>query len=460
MRASWLRDLDFSSSSGSRYVRAISASLSTMGARVVASLTGLIITPLLLNDLGEQQFALWMTISSAMGVLGFSDLGLGQGLLTTLSKPIAEGDRKAQASLVSSAIVMLSGVALLLGSVFVLVRPHVAWDDLLGFGAADFDSLARSSVTIFLTVYLLGVPLLVVERTRLAFQEGYKNGIWQMVGHVLSLGMVVILVANGASLPVLILALTGGTLATNLINGSLLFLRDRPWLLPRLSSFSGCTGRVLLRLGGWYLVIQIASGAGFASDTLVASHLLGADAVNEYSIALRLFLVGTLVSTIGLVPLWPAYGEAIAAGDFQWARGALRRSALAAGALTGGVSLLLVAFGPWFVDLWLGSEIQPDRLLLLAFGVWMTISSLGSAYLMVLNGAQIVRFQAVVLAGMTVTNIGLSLALAPTLGIAGIVLSSAIAYFFLVLLPTAWKVRVYLGAQETEGTKEVDLNSG
>lgn len=59
--------------------------------------------PLTLRYLGTERYGLWMTISSVIAVLGFSDLGLNNGLLNGISQANGTNDRELARRYVSSA---------------------------------------------------------------------------------------------------------------------------------------------------------------------------------------------------------------------------------------------------------------------------------------------------------------------------------------------------------------------
>ena len=68
-----------------------------------------------------------MTISSVVLILGFADLGMGNGLLNAISEANGKDDRQAAVNYVSSGFFMLLGVALLIVLTFILAYPYVSW---------------------------------------------------------------------------------------------------------------------------------------------------------------------------------------------------------------------------------------------------------------------------------------------------------------------------------------------
>jgi O-antigen/teichoic acid export membrane protein len=67
---------------------------SAMVARGIGSLTGIITVPLTVRYLGAERYGAWMTISSVLVFLGFSDFGLAASLTNALGKAFGENDRE------------------------------------------------------------------------------------------------------------------------------------------------------------------------------------------------------------------------------------------------------------------------------------------------------------------------------------------------------------------------------
>ena len=90
-------------------------------------LGALLIVPFALDYLGPERYGVWLTISSFVGLLAFSDLGLGNGLLTAISKSQGRNDEPATKSYVASGFLMLSGAAVALAAAFMIVWSTVDW---------------------------------------------------------------------------------------------------------------------------------------------------------------------------------------------------------------------------------------------------------------------------------------------------------------------------------------------
>src|SRR2546423_7450916 len=83
-------------------------------ARAIGSLTGIISVPLTVRYLGAERYGAWMTISSFLMFLNFTDFGLAGSLTNDLGKAFGEEKRDRARVYVSTAFITLCMVALLL----------------------------------------------------------------------------------------------------------------------------------------------------------------------------------------------------------------------------------------------------------------------------------------------------------------------------------------------------------
>ena len=420
-----------------RYRRAGLSAATALGGRGLTTILSLLTVPLTLNYLGPERYGVWLTISSVIALLSFTDLGVGNGLLNAVTRSTARGDVTNARRQISSGLVLLTAVAVVLTLLAVACFPVVPWADVLavsGRGAATEAGLAMAA---WVACFLVGMPLGIATQVRLARQEGYIVHLTAAAGNVAAVGALLVGIAMQQGLPFLVVAMAGPPLVASAINGIVLFRRDAPELSPSRSLADRRTGVSLLRAGFLFFVLQISIAVAFTSDTLVVAHVIGPTAVAEYGVTSRLFMIPAAIAGMALAPLWPAYGEAIARGDIRWARATFARS-IKAGLLTAGpAAAVLVLFGLPIIALWVGVSVTPPFQLVLGFGIWVVLSTLGTSVAMLLNGAHEIRMQAAAASVMAIVNLALSIWLTSRIGVAGVIWATVIAYSAFVLLPMA-----------------------
>jgi O-antigen/teichoic acid export membrane protein len=427
--------------SAERYRRIAWSSLLGGLARMVGLATSFISVPLVIGYLGSERYGMWITMSSLVAALGPLDLGIGLGLLMHVSDASGRDDRAAARRAISTAAAMLVLIAAVSTVVFALAFAAIPWARVFNVVSPAAVSEAGPVSAALFAAFALGLPLGLVGQVQLAYQSGYISSAWAIVGNLGSLVALILVIHLHGSLPALVIALTGVGLVAAALNGWFLFRRHRPWLMPRRRDVDLSTGRSLLRTGALFLALQVAGLAAFGLDNLVIAQLLGTQMVQEYAVPAKLFMLAPILLSFALTPLWPAYRESLARGDGAWVRRTVRRSIALAAVVNIPSSLILVVVAPWLLQVWVGSAVHPTQLLLVGLGLWAMMNTLNGPFAMLLNGANVVRFQATCVVAMAVANVTISIVLVQRIGVAGVVWGSVIAQAVFVLLPESWYVR-------------------
>jgi O-antigen/teichoic acid export membrane protein len=415
--------------------RAVTSTVAAIGARGVALLVSLISVPLLIGFLGVERYGILVAATSLTSMLVFADFGLANGLLNLVSEANGRDDREAARRGVSSAFVMLTSIAVILGVLFLALLPAIPLADLFNVTDQAAQSEVTATVAVLVAAFFVSLPFALGDRVRLAFQESFVTSFFGMAAAGVSLGTLLWAIGAGASLPVVALALSVPYVIAVALNNLLLFVRDRPWLSPRPRLASRDTIRRLAQLGFLFVVLQLAYAVAFQSDVLVAATVIGPDAAATYSVTLKVFLVVPTLISIYFSTLWPAYTEAMARGDGPWVRQTLRRSVLVALAAAGAVSLVLLLLGPWLIGLWTGGAIDPPLGLIVGAAVWAVLSSSLNAIAVLFNAASVVAFQVINASVMAAASIGMSVLFGFWFGVEGIIWGTVVAYTIFGAIP-------------------------
>jgi O-antigen/teichoic acid export membrane protein len=426
--------------SAERYRRiAWSTVLAGLG-KMISMGTGVISVPLVIGYLGSERYGMWVTMSSLVAALGPLDLGIGLGLLTLLADADGRGDRVTARRAVATSLAMLLTIAaaVLLG--LVVAYPFIPWSRVFNVSTAAAAGEAGPASAMLVTSFALGLPLGIIGLIQLAHQSNYISSAWAIAGNLASLVAIVAVIQLHASLPILVVALTGLGLVFAFLNGAVLFGIQRPWLRPHRDDVDRKLMRPLLRVGGLFMILQIAGLAGYQLDNFVVAQVMGARSVAEYSIPTKLFTFAPTLVSFVLTPLWPAYRESLARGDWVWISRTLRRSLILAAAVNVPSAIFLIFAGPWVLHLWVGDAVHPTFILMLGLGLWLAMNTINGPLAMLLNGANAMGFQAGCAILMAVGNVTISVFLVYRIGVSGAVWGSVIAQAVFVLLPSIWYV--------------------
>lgn len=152
-----------------------------------------------------------------------------------------------------------------------------------------------------------------------------------------------------------------------------------------------------------------------------------------YAVPQKLFSSISMIVTMAINPLWPAYGEAIARGDAGWVRRTFYRSLWLTLAITLPACSFLVLAGRWILQAFFGKSLQASIGLLVVLAVWTVINSISVVVSVFLNGAGVLKAQTVVATISSLSNLALSIIFTRRFGVMGVCLGSIAAQTFIML---------------------------
>jgi len=442
-----------------RYLRAALTGGASAASKVVSFATSILTVRWTLHYLGAERYGMWITITSVVMLLMFSDLGMGNGLIKAVADSMGRNDVQEARKAITSAFVMLTGVALLLALLAVAIYPFVDTSRLFNVHSALAVRESGPAIFAFLLYYVFSLPLGVVFAVENGLQRGYVWSLWSSVGTIASLGALVIAMRLHAGLPVLVLCLFGPSLLATIVNGVFLFGFTHPQLRPVFRAFSTKTTSHLFNVGFMFFLIQISLAVGMQTDNIVIAQILGASAVAAYAVPARMFnmILGMLVLVSG--SMWPAYADALSRSDSAWIRKSFLRVAVFGGVITALATLFLVVFGNRILMLWVGPQIQASRPLLMVFALQSILYAYLQPITFLLNGLGKLRIQVICSLAMAVVNLGLSILFVKLYGIIGVVMGTSLALLAVEVVPLTFAVRSVLRQLDHAVQKEDLINA-
>jgi len=404
-------------------------------AKAVNTLTILVTVPITLGYLGAERYGLWMAIAAFVVFLGFADLGIGNVILNLVSEANGKNDVESARMCISNAFFMLIGICLSLALLFMLVYPYVGWAQFFNVSSSIAREEAGPAVATFVACFLVNLPLSIIPRIQMGYQEGYLSSVWQGISNLFGLIALIVVIHLKAGLPWLVLVISGVPALGNALNGISLFGFQRPWLIPRRQDLNGLLAKQIVWVGFLFLILQVTNAIIYSADNIIIARILGPEAVTDYAVPSRLFIILPNFLYMFLAPLWPAYGEASARGDDSWAIKTLVRATLATFGLCLLASLFLIVFGKQILQAWVGSVVTFSLALMIGLGVWTTLQAVITAMAMFLNAIDKIRFRTI-FALLTAFFATLAkVVLAGSVGLPGVVWGNIAVAACLTLMP-------------------------
>jgi O-antigen/teichoic acid export membrane protein len=397
----------------------------------------LVQVPLALHYLGAEAFGFWMTITGVMLMLGFADLGLGNGLQNRVAELYGADDLAAIRQAWICGIKLLAIIGLMVFLLSVLVVPSVNWSRLFHLKDAKTAASASTCMLVVSFNFCIGLSLMSVQKVALGMQLGWILNLCVAAGSILSLIAVCLAIQLKFGLA-WFLAFT--LLTPQLANFFLVGYMIKYTKSAAMPVSAPTKSRILLKTGAKFFITQLAAVLIYSFPPILLAAKFGTAAVVPYNLTLRVLSLTTQFLGLFLIPLWPAYGEAKVRGDIQWIKRTYMRSLLAT-ALLGVVPCLVFApIGPYILAFWSHSGISFfNESLVAALSLWVAVTNFSQPAAILLNGLGHPTGQAVY--GMA--TVVIALALMPIFtdhfGPVGVPLSCLIPFSIIGLPFTLWE---------------------
>jgi O-antigen/teichoic acid export membrane protein len=422
-----------------RYRRAGLTASTSYIAKGLTMLMGLVSVPLTVHYLGAERYGVWLTVSSLLLWVALTDFGLaGYALVNVLSEAIGNDDRESARHYAASAFWALVTIALVIGTVFMAGFHSIPWRAV--FRVSDATSTGELELTcaLVLTLFVINLPLSLLQSIYNAHQDGYLANIWGIAGGVVSLlGLIVVTRFHGG-LPQLVIAISGVPALVLLANAYHAFVHRYPWLGPAPSAVRWTCIRRLLKLGGKYVVMQLASLGIYQSQAMIITQMLGPSQVVIFVVTYKVVTLPVDLAYMGTVPFMSAFGEAKARRDWNWIKGAYKNATFASVALGVPLAAALALVSKPLILIWAGPAAVPDPHLVLwlfiytAVGVWFMTSG------QLLTGVERLGPLAVSIVLCALGCVALGVLFAPWWGLSGVAFAMAVSK-----IVTFWPIQVY-----------------
>jgi len=379
---------------------AVSAAIS----KVLSTIIPFITIRLTLEYLGVELYGLWNAVTSFFALFVFADLGLGNGLQTQLSCAYGHEDILLQRKIVFNSYAILITVSLVLITIFEIIYPLVDWCNIMNAKSEFAESMVGPVVLAIVLCRLIMIPLSLIQRVQLAYQEGYNSNWWQCVASIISLISIYIVYHYRLGQLSLIWVSSMIPLVIFILNSTTYYRRKQEKFF-NLKLFDKRIIKTLLKTGFSFFFLSILTTIGLAIDTFIVARVGDLEQATPFSIMHKLACFISIIVGMLCTPLWSANGEALARGDKKWVKSNTKKMIRISFVFSLAVSILLVAFSNFIFKIWLGPEFKFSVLCLSGMCLTQILLSVISPYFMVLNAAGIVKKQIVVFSIFTVVSV-------------------------------------------------------
>jgi O-antigen/teichoic acid export membrane protein len=422
-----LRPFDVSTVEGrsrERYRRILLTTASSLATRVTTALVGLVTIPLALSYLGKEKYGLWAVVTSFVAWTSLFDFGIVNGLVNALSEANGKNSPEDAKSYVSTAFFLLSAISAVLGIALALCAGWVPWMRVLAVRIPIAKQTVMWTVVAALVCVLVGLPLTVVRQIYAAYQKSYIGNLFTFFGALMTLAALYVVVRTNGGLPSLVFAFSGPIVVVGFINLLYLTRREMPWLSPRLSLVSRGAMRRLSSTSTPLFLFQIGSLLINETQMIILAHVTSLELVSEYSIIWRLATTLSSVVALSTGAFVPAFREAHERGDRNWMRAGFRRMLALRMSIAVAIAFILIFGGNTLLRVWLH---RGDFHFPLSVWAAQAVGLVGAIWVTAFGDFLTIMDRIWIQVAMVMVNglvtIGLTLFLAPRLGLLGAIIS-------------------------------------
>lgn len=401
---------------------------SGVASRVVSVTCTLLQVPLALDYLGIDGFGLWMIFASVSTLLTMGDFGMSLSAKTMLSAAFGRdqpGEMRAVARAAERDLLVGSAITTALALTLAWIPK---WDHFIVTGSADLQSQIPWAATALAVTAGATILTSIGPALAAAAQLTWALNLASALGGILTLAVVVVSARLNLSWTTFVtIALALPALAN--FGLYLTARRSLGWNGKSQEHLPVSQVGEMRRQARWFLVPHAGSLFMQSGIQITLAATGGTSAAAAYNIAQRILGLIGQIHWMAISPLWPAYAEAQARGDYTWMRAAYRKSFL----VTLGVFLpgmaLAAAIMPGIAELWTGHPIADlTPALVGAATLWFSLQLTGQPPAVLLNGIGRIRSVArfgtlghgVSLVGMTVAGL--------TAGAPGVIVGMTVGY--------------------------------
>jgi O-antigen/teichoic acid export membrane protein len=384
------------------------------------AVVGLLLTPILVRQLGNELYGLWILAGSILGVAGVLELGVSSAVVKYVAQYEAWEDHQASREAVSTAL----AIHLVLG---VLAAVVVALLGTLGLERLGIHpaSIPDARLTLMIVAFTLGLsfPLDLLGALLLGYQR-YDLANLVNVGSTLAAAM-----ASAA-----VVWLGGGLVGLAVVNlvastaGNLLKLALARSIAPHLYLSARLVRRSRLheifRFSLWLFLFKLAIRSFYHADAILIGFFLSATAITPYNIGMKLagfigFLSGPMVSVF-----FPLSSSLHSRYDEAGLHKLLIQGTRFALALTVPGSLFLFIFGQAVIERWIGPGQEASGPILAIFLLIFLVGAAQNTPATILRGIGRPKVLTISVVLEYAANLALSIVLIPLVGIIGAALGT------------------------------------
>lgn len=406
-----------------------------VGIKGISIIISLALVPLTINFVSSELYGIWLTLSSVIGWLGFFDIGFGLGLRNRLTTALSHKDYELGRKYVSTTYAILTFIFGGVAIVGYVCAGYVDWCSLLNVSSQYHETLIITSRIVILS-FCVNIVLKLLQNVCQAYQMTAIASGLDTLGQFGALVAIFVLTKTSApNLNNLAIVFCFVPCMTYLIASVVVYKNKFKAVAPVCESVNFSYAKDVFNLGGKFFLLQIICIILYQATNFIISHYCGPEQVTVYNISYKYLNCSLMALNIMISPLWAAYNDAFAQGDYNWMQRIYKKLQRINILMIAGIILMIIA-SPLVYRLWIGDAVDMPIVVSILVGLYMIAQSISNINAAILNGMGIIKLQICQALIQGIIYIPLVIMLAQSFQLFGIVLSLVIvAIIPAIILP-------------------------
>ena len=391
--------------------------------------------PILIHQLNNVNYGIWLTLTSIVSWCSFLDIGLGHGLRNLLAEAIAKNERDRMKSLVGTSYIILSIISLLFIPIVCIVFPFFNWAKILNAPPSMEVELLLLSIVVIIC-FFLQFTLRLINSILFAVQKPALSSFISFIAQFIAFIVVFILSLQDKSYSLLIYGsiISIIPIVVMLLYTFILFKTQLNFLSFTLKDIKFSLAPQLFNLGLKFFSIQLTAILLFQTNNLILAHVAGPDKVTDFNLSYKYIGIVSMIFTIIVTPMWSATTDAYHRQDFDWIKKTIRvlRKVFLLMSIGG---IVLVTMSGWVYSIWVKDAVQVDYGIQILVLLYFLCSMWCGIHCNIINGIGKVKLQFVMTTVEAFVHIPLAIFLGRLYGVYGVLTSM----FLMTFINTIWE---------------------
>lgn len=399
------------------------SSITSLGFKAVGMLLSVVISPLILEILGEYKYGVWASVLSLTSWIYTFDLGIGSSIKNKVSASLVKEDYEAARAYISISYILTATISII-GFLAIIILIHIL-DFRKLFGFEKLDESINNVLLVAFGLICINFVLVNIQNVLMAMQKVELVQAYSTFAQILYYIGLLLCRKYALNYILIVAALQGSSQAIKNIIATINIFYSDIRLRPDIKLINWKYAHGFINFGIKAFTIQIASVVLNSTDNLVISKCLDASLVTPYDFCHKYFGIISNVYMIILSPFWVGYSMAYEKKDNVWIKKTLKQSMGILSLFTIGVVFAAVMFLP-FSKIWLGKLLNYQKGLVPLVATYFGIQMFASTFASFLMGTGNVDRLFVVNILQAIANIPLSvyLTINMDMGVNGVIIGS------------------------------------